>query len=331
MANLISNGARLYRYNNQLLRTPLIVNLSLAPIEAAQYDVAQHFTQQIPTRGFVGEAPHITYATKVGSYMRDTYLGFKQALGPIIWRSNNAFPNIDPGFIFYQGTYSTSTATNYPEAYMTLPAYRFEIPEKYDQFQVVGGTLNLMHGGTILQKNAAWTTQTNANYMPQFAANAANWLMNGFDEWRYPLPVNIGWFSDLYHPYNMNQDAIQTFDATTNDTQGYLNQGEYNAKEYWISWPGGQGVTYYDGCIPITTNPWVQQVPLDSNMLAAMNSNRVGWIPALIDVDSDGNDDNVSNYDYPVWVPSSSDQRAAGFWLCCNFWGFSLNVQLALV
>jgi hypothetical protein len=61
-----------------------------------------------------------------------------------------------------------------------------------------------------------------------------------------------------------------------------------------------------------------------------MSQHRAGWIPSLPYVDVTTGTNNNPSIDYPYY-DGSSDSRAAGFWLCTNWYGFSLNVTLALL
>jgi hypothetical protein len=236
-----------------LLRTPLIINLSLIPDEAAQFDCGNTYKQDICTTGFVGGVSY-NDIREVGKQMRKVYCGFESPNGSWIWRRNNAFPNLDPGFIFYQGAYSTSRGGVGAEAYMTFPAYHFTIPAKYERFEVIDATVSLMHSGCILQYMSALQRQTNVNRYPVFAKDAATWLLDDNSYWRGSMPAYTGFFPNLYDPLDMIQDTTDEFQAEMNNTQGDLNLGTQNAKPYWISW---SGTNYSDGCIPVTSNPWI--------------------------------------------------------------------------
>ncbi len=325
MANLISNGSRLYRYNSQLLRTPLIINLNLIPAEAAQFDCGNVYKQDICTAGFVG-GQAASEIDAVGKQMRKVFCGFENPKGSWIWRKNGAFPNLDPGFIFYQGAYSTSRGEIGAEAYMTFPAYHFTIPEEYDKFEVVNANVSLMHGGCILQYMSALQKQTNLNRYPVFAKDAATWLLDSNSPWRGTMESYTGFFPELYDPMEMANDATDVFDAEMNNAVGDLNLGSANAKPYWISW---SGVNYADGFIPVSSNPWQQQFQLSQAACQTMTQYRAGWIPSIPWVDVTTGTANNPSIDNPYY-PASSDSRAAGFWLCTNWWGFYLHITLAL-
>ena len=102
---------------------------------------------------------------------------------------------------------------------------------------------------------------------------------------------------------------------TTN--QGTLNNGAQNCRPYWISWPNGP-VYYSDGMLPVTNNPWTASAAMGADFCANMTALKDGWVPLMYYIGNDG----------PYW--SSSDSRAAGFWVCDTAWGATLDVVMSL-
>lgn len=194
----IANPRHFYKRDGHLVRTPISKVLNIIPDEAANFDCAYGFRQDFPTTGFDSAQVHYTEVPLVGKAMRKSYLGTITRNGPYIWRQNKTFPTLDPGFIWYQGAYSTShLGWGFPEAYMTIPAYHFTIPSEYSDFDVIGAYLTLTHGGTILKHGSAKSWQSQPDAYPVFASQAADWLLGSGTGWRDPWVMKLGCFSAL--------------------------------------------------------------------------------------------------------------------------------------
>lgn len=231
--------------------------------------------------------------------------------------------------MFYQGNYSTSRDTLLPEAFSAFSAYRFQIPEKYQNFTVYKATVSMTYTGTIFCYGHPAVRQSLPERLPVFTKDAATWLLNDNSNWRQYTQIRTGFFQSLNNSVSaMTNGCSEILYLDNTKTQGVLNLGGINsAKPYWIDWPGGQ-VTYADGCIPKSNTPWRVSFELGQTFKDSIASLRDGWMPCMYSIAVTGGNTDIYGQDYPYWY--NGDSKAAGFWLSFNVYGFTLELTMQL-
>ncbi len=314
----------LYKWGGHLLRQPLIITkpITLNPVERAYYAVAGQYRNGFPVGGVCG-----VNGITVGKLMRKYYMGSTtvQRPGDQIWRQVTT--SHDPELIFYQGNWATSArfdgasvgATH--EAFLQLAGYRFEIPQEYRSSIIVGATLSVIHGGTILQHEDPYSHKCDLDEPTCFAANASQGLLPGIG-FREKWHLHIGVFGRLNdEPGSWVKDFQQEADFNTIGFQGVVNDPPRSSRQIW----------YYDslyshsGYIPVSTAPWVEQVNLNAAAVQAIISNNGGWIVIAPDVGYSSFDDRDTSEDYPFYTPGSN---YGSFWLCTSIWGYGLKLLI---
>ena len=315
----------IYKHDGHLLRQPLIITrpVTLNPVERAYYAVAGQYRSGYPVGGVTGGN-----GVWVGKRMRKYYMGATTVTRPgsQIWRLVTTAH--DPELVFYQGNYAISarfddasmSATQ--EAFLQLAGYRFEIPQTLRGETIVGATLSVIHGGTIIQHEDPYSHKCDLDEPTCFAANASQGLLPGTGGFREKWHLHIGVFGRLNdEPGSWIRDFQQEHDFDTVRHQGIVNDPPRSSRQLW----------YYDsmfsrsGYIPVSTAPWVERVNLNAAAVNAIISNNGGWIVLAPDVGYSSNDDADTSSDFPVYTPGSG---YGSFWLCTSIWGYGLQLLI---
>lgn len=333
----------LYKFDGHLLRTPLYKQLQLTPDAMSYYDVAGSYMSAMPTAGVVSTTETNIWlnTVKSGKTMRGYYL---QSGTPTaqIWRAVTT--SHEPEFVFYHGAFSPSANSMqggmaYGEAFVKIPAYHFSIPQELAGFRVVSGALTVTHGGCIhsygFPKTGLVATRRDNYGMAYYAAQCPTSRLAANDEWRTNWTHKLGVYSALDNDLrtmhangteDVELDTCRTLGGGLVDDLYYLDQGRYNKvvgqRVIWSNTYTG----YYDGSIPVSPNPWVQQITLGAATLAKIAALGGGWLVFTPEVAvSSGRYDNTST-DYPFYYPSNTTSYA--WWLCCSYWGFGLKLTM---
>lgn len=298
MGTIIRNGStsssRMYRYNDLILRTPIVLNL--APYERTYYSVAGSYSAGLPNTGYIRS---LSYANTqgVGS---DCVKAALNPTGSQIWRvvSNSH----DPEFVWYQGSYATSatdiaTGIQSSEAFLQLCGYHFALPSNLNDLTVTKVTVSFTLGGGIVgYQMPLWQSANNSYLYGKYS----------FSNWFMPIQV----CANLNHPVQMSN--LYPYD-TPIDILSYRGSSPTGYRDLWM-----RTSTSQDGGIPTLLTPPTVSYDLGANTLAAFNANRGGWIVPNPELQWSGN----TSY-RPYYWPTQE-----GYWACVSMWGFSCQVTL---
>ena len=314
----------LYKWDGHLLRQPLVIakTVALSPVARAYYAVAGQYKNGYPVGGVCGYND-----LKVGKIMRKYYMGSTAVTRPgnQIWRLVTTAH--DPELVFYQGNWATSARYDGPsvgatsEAYLQLAAYRFEIPQEYRGSTILGATLSVIHGGTVLQHEDPYSHDCELEEPTCFTTNASQDMLTGY-EFRKKWPLHIGVFDRLNdEPGSWVRDFQQEADFATNLAQGAVNVPPSSSRNLWEF----DGMYVRSGYIPKTTAPWTETVKLNAAAVSAIVSNGGGWVVLAPDVGYSNSDDEDTGSDYPCYTPGSGYDH---FWACISLWGYGLQLTI---
>lgn len=305
MGILIGNGTRLYRRNRLLVRTPLTV--TLGPDEMAWYSVAGIYKNEMPYGGWVAQAT-MNSISEAGKSMRSAFRNHTStAEKPMIWRKVNT--GHAPENVFYQGAWAPSIGQQNErgEAYMQLGAYHFVLPPGLAGLSVTGARLQITHGGEICcyqsAQNGSNRNFFGINYPSNFSAAFSG---KGWDEPTFEQKVGI-WEELDDDAYGMYGSAQTTLQLSTGEAVG-------SATAYARIWIADTGTTI-DGCIPVTTTPYVRTYSLPLSFATFLNQKGHGWIVTIPKV----------NDTAPGFSPTST---MAFYWLCESHWGYRLELDM---
>lgn len=340
MPSILSNGTRIYNWNNLILRSPISKTLSLTPTECLCFDVGDQFVQQIPTRDFFVNSRGV-YSIASGHDCRQAYLGYKyppQAY--YIWRNNTAFGTLpDTGSMWYNGNYSPAYGTTGGAAFIRMEAYKFSIPSKYSNYVVSDVKIQTGDIGTVMvcSSPAQQFTTRVQDRLPVFAWDAASNILDPSSSLRgRSVQIKFGCWtqnelqaktpSTMYSESQLASTiSLQPTDATNAD-----NYGRSPYIPLWIDWPSGT-VRYQDGVIPdAPNNPHIQTHTSNASFNAKCSANRDFYISLLFDVsDSRAGDSTVTQNDYPYYyMPTSSTSYYKTWWACQRFWINKIDITI---
>lgn len=311
MGILIGNGTRLYRRNRLLVRTPLTV--TLGPDEMAWYSVADIYKNAWPYGGFVASGSRASI-NSAGATMRDRFIShYSPSQKPMIWRKvQNAHK---PENIFYQGAWAPSvgSANEVGEAYMQLGAYHFVIPPGLAGLSVTGARLQITHGGEICCYQSAQKGSSKNFFGINYGSKGSDFT-DAF--------AGTGWAASTWEQHvgiweelddtarNMMRNAQTTIALSSGEAVG-------SPTAYARIWISDTGTTI-DGCIPVTTTPYVRTYALPTTFVDFLNQKGHGWIATIPQV-------NSSNPDRPAFLPTT---KMAFYWLCESHWGYRLELDM---
>ena len=292
MSSLIGNGVNLYRRNNNLVRSPIVVRVQ--PSARAYYAVAGGYVKELPRYGFhrniLNDASTLTATRICGEQMTDAYFNIPNYQR---WRLVNT--NHDPECVWYQGAYSTSANSisvgkNQSEAFAQCCAYKFEKPLELKDLNCIALKVSYICGGFVsLDGSIADGT-------------AVPFSSSGTDgDGIFYLSKNLDIPCDL-----------TTGSAGIARTYGTLLN--------CVPWDGGfrdlwglSGVNQ-DGGIPCARQPLNLSVSFDDNKLSPLNDGEV-WVIVTPNIGTEG-----SSY-YPYYGAGSRNR-----WVCHALWGLTAEM-----
>ena len=308
MGILICNGSTLYRRSSSLVRTP--ISISLAPDSMAFYAVANMYVRQFPHGGFVASAS-MASVSSAGQSMRNAFLNHTSTEDkPMMWRGVDT--NHAPENIFHQGNWAPALASNNElgEAYMQLGGYHFTIPQGLASLGVMGASLQITHGGEICCYQSAQTGKSQnffgINYPSNFRSSFAG---TGWDQSSWTQKVGI-WETLNDNAAQMMNSAQAEIELSTGEAIGSPRGGYVRI---WSQAESGSATP--DGCIPVTTTPYVRTYALPDSFVTFLNQKQHGWIVTIPQVGTSA----------PAFSPNSS---MAYYWLCESHWGYKLLLTL---
>ena len=267
MSTIIRNtasgtSARIYRWNDLILRTPIIKRIMPDQKKICQIGDPRTADSTGSLRGgFHGNNTYSNTVESVGHQVLNFMIN-----GRPQWV--DASRNHDPEFVWYQGAYSTSASSIQSgvwmsESYASFPGFHFTLPSVSSPLSIKGVKVYYLNMGCTLAFGAA--INKNANNMNIKDCGFADWSQC----WCQFHVLNTATCN--YHPMDLiNNSPYDEIDLIESGGRG--DYREY--RDLFLLAP--MGVT--DGCIPTLTNPLRQSYTMSANTMAHFKQNGAGWI-----------------------------------------------------
>ena len=309
MSTLVSNGSKLYRKSNSLVRTPITV--AVAPDSMAVYEVAEDYhldgSVWYPVGGFHGQQT-VASTYEVGYNCNTAYLAASDWRQ--VWRTiTNGH---QPETCFYQGAYATSGATeaqctSFSESYWRLGAYHFSVPQSLRSLTITSAKVTFNLGGTVVSRGPA---AVGSRY------NTKGWGVQ--DPWyvTFCAVASLGSPSQIFTAQPNGDDIdIEALTLATSSScapTGFRDMFEFAGTSWTRNYP--------DGAIPILTGNPTSTFNVGSGNLSAINTNISNgfWFVPLTNVGVW----SATNY-LPVYMPPDNYM-----WGCMALWGLSLELTV---
>lgn len=257
-------AARIYRWNDLILRTPIVKRILPDQKKICQIgDPRTADAQGYLRGGFIGSGTYINVVQSVGYQLVYHWIN-----GTPLWL--DASGNHDPEFVWYQGAYATAAQTIWngkvmSEAYASIPGFHFTFPTVSSPFQITGIKVYFLNQGCVWAYGQAYNNNNpnNKNIKNADYGGFSSGAVMGFHVLNTP--------TCNYHPMdiaiNSPYDEIQISD--------YGSAGDFKGwRDIFTNAPLGT----VDGCIPTLTNPVRQSYNMGASALAHFTSNGAGWI-----------------------------------------------------
>lgn len=310
MGTIIRNGgsgtaARIYRWNNLILRTPIVKRILPDQKKICQIgDPRSADSGGYLRAGFQGSNTYITTVQSVGYQLVNQWIN-----GTPLWL--DASGNHDPEFVWYQGAYATGAQTIWngkymSEAYASIPGFHFTFPTVSSPFQITGIKVYFLNQGCVWAYGQAYNNNNpnNKNIKNADYGGITSGVVMGFHVLNTP--------TCNYHPMDI---AINSpYDEISIDGVG--GTGDFKGwRDIFTNAPLGT----VDGCIPTLTNPVRQSYNMGASALAHFTQNGAGWI-------------------VPTWLPSMTSTTdyvprsgwggtgADNYWACVSLRDLYIDV-----
>lgn len=302
---LRDNNNVIWRWNNQILRSPIV--MTLLPDQKKIYQIGD--PRSLGSDGYLHNGFRYNGTSRTAVVTVGRNLVNQMINGTPRWLDASG-PH-DPEFVWYQGAYSTSNnyisyGKNQSEAYAALAGWHFTIPSQY-RGHVKFVTVDFLNMGAVWAYGVArWGNRANKNI------NQADYGWYGWNQPIFVLNTPTCNYHQLYINNNFPYDSV--------DITQYGSQGSFmGSRNLWAI----GDTSDKDGYIPTLTNPVRQTYNLGSTTFQSFIKNNGGWIlPSIIPVE--GYDDYLPRCGWS----ESETPSTNNYWACISLRDVVVHIGL---